>query len=97
MNRTRQIQEALWVVLYFVAAGFSLVMLLVGPVPEGGGVWWDFAMGLGFGGLALMGLQFVLTARFRKMAAPFGIDIIYYFHRWAAVGAFALILGHYII
>jgi predicted ferric reductase len=71
--------------------------LLVTPVPKGGGYAWDFAMALGFGGLAVMGLQFVLTARFRHATAPFGIDVIYYFHRWAAIGAFVLLLTHYLI
>lgn len=97
MSWSRQLKAALWVLLYIAAAAFPLLMLLVGPLPKGGGLWWDFAMGLGFAGLAMMGLQFVLTARFRRLAAPFGIDIIYYFHRWAAVGAFALILAHYSI
>jgi predicted ferric reductase len=54
-------------------------------------------MALGFAGLAMMGLQFVLTARFRRATAPFGIDIIYYFHRWAAVAGASLILAHYAI
>jgi predicted ferric reductase len=44
-------------------------------------------MGLGFGALALAGLQFALTARFRRMTHPFGVDIIYLFHRYLAIGA----------
>jgi len=54
-------------------------------------------MGLGFTGLAVMGLQFVLTARFRGATAPFGIDIIYYFHRCVGIVGMLLVLGHYII
>jgi len=54
-------------------------------------------MGLGFTGLAIMGLQFVLTARFRGATAPFGIDIIYFFHRWVAIVGIVLVLGHYVI
>jgi predicted ferric reductase len=53
-------------------------------------------MALGFGGLAVMGLQSVLTARFRHATAPFGVDIIYYFHRLVAVGGFGLIAAHYL-
>ena len=66
-------------------------------MPKGGGYWWDFAMAIGFGGLAIMGLQSVLTARFRRATAPFGVDIIYYFHRLAALGGFGLIAAHYLI
>jgi predicted ferric reductase len=54
-------------------------------------------MARGFGGLAIMGLQSVLTARFRRATAPFGVDILYYFHRLVAVGGFALIVAHYAI
>lgn len=87
----------LWSVTYLVLVAFPLVVLLLGDSPRGGGYRWDFAMGLGFGGLAMMGLQAVLTARFRRATAPFGMDIIYYFHRWAAVAAFVMIAAHSLI
>lgn len=38
-----------------------------------------------------------MTARFRRASAPFGIDIIYLFHRYLAVMAFALIILHFLI
>ena len=72
-------------------------MLLLGRMPKGGGYWWDFAMALGFGGLAVMGLQSALTARFRRATAPFGVDIIYYFHRLVAIAGFGLVVAHYVI
>jgi predicted ferric reductase len=86
-----------WIGLYLGLVAAPLLMLLMGPLPKGGGRWWDFAMALGFGGLAVMGLQFVLTARFRRATAPFGIDIIYYFHRYAALVGIGLVLAHYVI
>lgn len=86
-----------WIGLYFALVAAPMLMLLAGPLPKGGGRGWDFAMALGFGGLAVMGLQFVLTARFRRATAPFGIDIIYYFHRYAALVAVGLVLAHYLI
>jgi predicted ferric reductase len=76
---------------------FPLLILLRGVLPKGGGFWWDFAMALGFGGLAMLGLQSALTARFRRATAPFGVDIIYYFHRWAAIAGVGLVFGHYVI
>lgn len=93
----RGLRAAAWVAVYLLLAVFPLLVLLAGPVPKGGGRWWDFSMALGFSGLAMLGLQFALTARFRRATAPFGIDIIYYFHRWAAVGAVGLVFGHYLI
>jgi len=93
----RRPQGALWIALYIALVAFPLVILLLGGMPKGGGYWWDFSMALGFGGLAIMGLQSILTARFRRATAPFGMDIIYYFHRWIAVGGFLLIVAHYVI
>lgn len=86
-----------WILAYLLLSIFPLIVLLLGKTPAGGGYGWDLAMALGFGGLAIMGLQAVLTARFRRATAPFGVDIIYYFHRLAAVGGFALIVIHYAI
>lgn len=86
-----------WTAVYLLLAAFPLLVLLLGPVPAGGGRWWDFSLALGFAGLAMMGLQFALTARFRRATAPFGMDIIYYFHRLAAIGGVALVIGHYVI
>jgi predicted ferric reductase len=54
-------------------------------------------MALGYAGLAMLGVQFYLTARFRRATAPFGIDIIYYFHRYLAVFALAIVIAHYAI
>jgi predicted ferric reductase len=71
-----------------------LFVLLLAPGPSGSGFWWDFSIALGFAGTSIMGTMFVLTARFRHAAAPFGIDLIYYFHRWIALVAFFFIIAH---
>ena len=93
--QSRMLKMVLAVVLYLVLICLPLILLFIGPTPKGTGFWWDFSMGLGFAALAMLGLQFVLTARFGRLAAPFGTDIIYFFHRWAATGAVVLILAHY--
>lgn len=86
-----------WVAAYLLLVAAPLVVLLVGALPAGAGFWWDFSMGLGFAGMAMMGVQFALTARFRRAAAPFGIDIVYQFHRYAALIALSLLVAHYLI
>lgn len=86
-----------WVSLYLTLVLAPLVVLKIGEVPPGSGFWWDFSKALGFAGMAMMGVQFVLTARFRRASAPFGIDIVYYFHRYLAVLAFAIIVLHFLI
>lgn len=86
-----------WVGAYLALILAPLCVLLIGPVPPGSGFWWDLSMALGFAGMAVIGVQFLLTARFRRACAPFGIDIIFYFHRYLALLAGALLLAHLLI
>lgn len=94
---TSFLTAAFWISGYLVLVLAPLFVLLMGPAPPGSGFWWDFSMALGFTGMAMMGVQFLLTARFRRASAPFGIDIIYYFHRYMALMAITLIFLHYLI
>ena len=88
---------AFWISVYLVLVLSPLLILMLGEIPPGSGFWWDFSMALGFSAMAMMGVQFLLTARFRRASTPFGIDIIYYFHRYLALIALGLISLHYII
>jgi predicted ferric reductase len=93
----RLARAAFWIAVYLSMVLAPLFVLLVGTTETNAGFWWDFAIALGFAGTAMMGVQFMLTARFKRAMAPFGIDIIYYFHRYVAVVALGLILAHPII
>ena len=86
-----------WISVYLMLVLAPLFILTLGAVPHGSGFWWDFSMALGFSAMAMMSVQFILTARFKRASAPFGIDIIYYFHRYLALIAVGLIFLHYII
>ena len=86
-----------WLGVYSLLVLAPLVLAFSGTVPASGGFAWDFAMALGFAGVAMVGVQFVLTARFKRLAAPFGIDIVYYVHRYLAVVLLVLVLGHVVI
>ena len=90
-------QALFWIAVYLLLALGPLLALLASPSLKGLGFWWDLSVAFGFAGMAMMGVQFLLTARFRRASAPFGIDIIYYFHRYLALLAFALIGAHYVI
>jgi predicted ferric reductase len=83
-----------WTAVYLALVLTPLFILLIAPTPPGGGWRWDFSIALGFAGTAMMGVMFFLTARFRRASAPFGIDIIYFFHRQIAIWIFFLILAH---
>lgn len=90
-----QYRAIAWILAGLVALALPFIVLLAGERHEGRSMTWDFAMGLGFGALALGGLQFALTARFRPLTAPFGADIVYLFHRYLAIGAVLVMLGHF--
>lgn len=78
-----------------LAVALPFAVLFQGARPPSGGVMWDFSMGLGFGALGLVALQFVLTGRLRWVTHPFGADIIYLAHRYLSWGALALMLSHF--
>jgi predicted ferric reductase len=88
-------RAAIWIAVYLGLVSFPLLALLAAPRPDGLGFGWDLALALGFAGLAVMGLQFGLTARFRRASAPFGIDILYYFHRAMALVGLGLLTVHW--
>ncbi len=90
-------QAVLWIALYVVLAALPLGLALLAPLPPPRGFWIEFGVGLGFVGLAMLGLQFALTARFRQIAAPFGLDLMLHFHRQAGLVAFGLVLAHPVI
>lgn len=91
------LRGVLWAGFYLLFVMSPLVVLLFGTVPPGTVFGWDFAVALGFAALAIMFTMFLLTARFRWTTHAFGIDIIYYFHRWIALVAFVLLLAHPVI
>lgn len=94
----RRIGElSLWTALYVALVTLPLFALMPQATGGGAGFWWDFGIALGYAGLAMMGVQFSLTARFKRATAPFGIDIVYAFHRYLAIGALLLLLGHYLV
>lgn len=83
-----------WIGLYALLCFGPLALMLAGVVPPGRGFWVDFAVGLGFLALAVMCLQFLITARYPRVGSPFGSDILLFFHRQAGILAFVLLLGH---
>jgi predicted ferric reductase len=78
----RTTRAIFWVVVYLVLVTAPIVFLLADPSPLAGRFWIEFAVALGFASLGMMGMQFLLTARFGRAAEPFGTDILYYFHRY---------------
>ncbi len=88
---------AFWIGVYLLITLLPLLVLLFYAPPEGRGFWTEFSIALGFIGLAMMALQFALTARINHVEASYGVDIILQFHRYTSIVAFGLILIHPLI
>jgi predicted ferric reductase len=73
MRTTRILQAIFWIAVYITIRLAPLLILLIGPQLPDQGFWQRFSVALGFAGLAMMALQFVLTARFKVIKArPMG-------------------------
>jgi predicted ferric reductase len=86
-----------WISLYLLVITVPILLMLLPPVPTGRGFWVEFSVALGFVGLTQIAVQFLLIARFKRVTAPYGIDIILHYHRQIAIVAIVLVLLHPII
>jgi predicted ferric reductase len=86
-----------WVVLYLLLALTPLLIVAFGHPPAGRPFLVELSVALAFVGLSMMGLQFALIARFKSVAAPFGIDALTRFHRQVSYVALIFILAHPIL
>lgn len=93
----RTLQGVFWIGVYLLIILAPLFILLIGPRPAGREYWRDLSVGLAFCGLSMMGLQFVLTARFKVLKAPYGSDIVYFFHRQISYVTTLLVASHPIL
>lgn len=84
----------LWIVAYVLICLFPLAVALLHPAPVNRTFWVEFSVALGFIGLAMMVLQFVLTARVNRIETSYGIDILIQFHRFTSLAAFFIVVAH---
>ncbi|WP_181034138.1 ferric reductase-like transmembrane domain-containing protein [Arthrobacter sp. GMC3] len=69
-----------WLSFYVLFCIAPLLLALGHPSSTGRSFLIDFSVALGFVGLSMLAFQFVLIARFKVVAAPFGIDALLKFH-----------------
>src|SRR6476659_6743975 len=91
------VRGTIWIAVYLFFILAPLFALLTGSLPPTRSFWTEFSIAIGYSGLAMMGLQFGLTARFRHVTDPWGEDVIYHFHRRVSLIAVALVVAHPII
>lgn len=87
-------RAVVWIGVYLAVCVAPLVLALLGDRPPGRDLVTEISVGLGFVGLSLMGLQFLLVGRFRVVASVFGDDAVTQFHRRMGYVALAMILAH---
>jgi predicted ferric reductase len=91
------LKGAFWIGLYVMIAVLPLVVVAIGPTPPGREFWREFSVALGFAGLSMLAMQFIITARFSTVSAPYGLDVVLQFHRLISLVAFTFVLVHPII
>lgn len=79
---------------YVVAMTLPFVVALAPPRPASRGLAVDLGVAIGFVAFAMLGAQFLLTARFPRLAAPYGLDGLIRFHRVSGVLALVAVLAH---
>ncbi len=88
-----------WIGIYLIIILLPLLILLFYPPTPSAerSFWLEFSVALGFIGLAMMAMQFALTARINSIEASYGVDLILQFHRYTSIVAFFFIIAHPII
>ena len=88
---------AFWLTLYLAVSLSPLLVAFLSGSHPGRDFWTELSVALGFVALAMIGLQFAITARFRHVAAPYGIDIVLRFHKQISIVATCLAVAHPLI
>lgn len=94
---TSVVRGMVWIAIFVGVCVAPLVFALISASQPGQGFWTDFSVALGFVGLALMGVEFVLVARVRQVAEPFGTDAVIDFHRYVGMTGLVFILVHVVL
>ena len=91
---TLAVRAVFWVFAYLGVVIAPLVFAAIDASQPDHGFWTNFSVALAFVGLAMMGLEFALVARFKSVAAPFGQDALLQFHRQIGLVGLAFVLVH---
>lgn len=87
----------IWILLYLVFCLAPLLLVAGQNDPEGRHFLIELSVALGFVGLSILALQFALIARFKPVAAPFGIDALIRYHSQVTFVGLAFVVAHPIL
>ena len=93
----RRTKQLFWLLIYVILVTAPMLVLLLGPRPEGRTFWRELSVALGFAGFSIMGLQFIPTARLPFLGDVFAPDVLYAFHHRLSIAGFLLTLAHPLI
>lgn len=96
-DRQWLLRGALGIAVYLLVAAAPVIVMMLGGSASGRTFAREFSVALAFSGLSIMGLQLLMTARFKTLKAPYGIDAVYHFHREISLVALALVVAHPIL
>jgi predicted ferric reductase len=71
--------------------------MLTSPPAEGRAFLRELAVAVGFGAVGILGMQFALSARLKRLKAPYGVDAVLHLHRKMALIALGIVLTHPIL
>lgn len=84
----------LWIGIYILLSLVPLGIALTGDVPAYRSFWIELGVALGFIGLAMFGLQFLYSGRFRWVAPTYGMDNILQYHKEVGIISVLFVLAH---
>ncbi len=90
------LQTVGWLGLYVLLCVSPLVLLSL-RAPATRGFWFEFGVGLGMVGFAMLALQSLSIGRFRHVASFFGSDAVLLYHRQLGIIALLFVLAHPLI
>ena len=93
----KKIKVVLWLFLYLLMVFLPIILLIIFPHNEQRGFLREVAVGVGFIGMSLMGLQFIPTSRLRLLTRTFSLDKLYDLHHKLSILSAILILLHPIL
>lgn len=93
-RRAYALRATAGIALYLALALAPLALMLLSPPGPGREPLREFAVALGFGGVGVLGMQFAVSARLGRLKAPYGIDVVYRFHRSVSLAALGLVVTH---
>jgi predicted ferric reductase len=94
---TDSVKAKLWIVVFVILIAAPVIILFLEPAAPERELWRELSVALGFSGLALLGVQFIPTARLPFLATLFPMDTLYLFHHRVSVAGFFLVLAHPLI